>query len=117
MCTERDFYGRITIPKTCSRFHTLALDGISTLENVYVEPGQGQYCSVNGVLYSTDMSWLEIYPAGKRDPVYRLPEQTTIIKSGVFSGNEYLETLVLNRSIDEEGLALPYVRKQISTAN
>lgn len=93
-----------TIPKTCSSFHVWALDSIPTLENVYVDSGQGEYCSVNGLLYSTDMSWLELYPAGKKDQLYRLPEQTTVIRSGVFPDDGYLETLVLNSSIDEDGL-------------
>ena len=100
-----------TIPKTCNMFHDWALDHIPTLTSIYVEPGHSNYCSLDGILYTNDMSWVVCYPSGKTDKTYRLPDQVTTIGTGVFSGNEYLEELILNNRINESGLGTAILQK------
>lgn len=50
------------------------------LENIYVESGNSYYESINGVLYDKSGSTLKlkIYPAGKSDKTYNVPENCTI---------------------------------------
>lgn len=72
-----------------------------SLENIYVASGNSYYLSVNGVLYEKSGSSLKlnIYPAGKKDKTYNVPENCTIdcygMKDDLF---EYIETIVLPAS-------------------
>ena len=100
-----------TVPKTCKDFHFTALKTISTLTAVYVEEGQGDYCSVDGIMYSVDMSWLEFYPEGKKDKEYRLPDQVQVIRAGAIFNNKYLKKLIMNSCIDESGLGTAILQK------
>ena len=100
-----------TIPKTCENFHSLALDGISTLTSIYVESGHEYYCSLDGVMYTTDMSWVACYPEGKKDEEYKLPDKVTTIRAGVFGKNKYLEKLILNNCINHSGLGTAMLQK------
>lgn len=100
-----------TVPKTCTIFHDWALDDISTLTAIYVEPGQGNFCSVDGVMYTSDMSWVANYPKGKTDEEYILPDEVTTIRTNVFSGNPYLKKLILNSKIDAKGLGTAILQR------
>ena len=102
------FYGTslvtFTIPKTCEDFHFLTLDGIPTLTDICVEDGHSSYTSLNGIMYSSDMSTLECYPQGKKNTQYKLPKSVKILNMGVLAGNKYIKELVMNSVIDERGL-------------
>lgn len=100
-----------TIPKTCVDFHDMALNDISTLTKIEVEPGHQRYCSLDGVMYTSDMSGIMCYPQGKKEKQYRMPEQVTGVNLGVFARARYLEKLVLNNHIQQSGLSSAMLQK------
>lgn len=100
-----------TIPKTCVNFHDWALDDISTLTSIYVEPGQGSFCSEDGVMYTLGMSWIACYPEGKMDKQFKIPDGVTTIRSGVFGRNKFLEKLILNSRIGQSGLGTAILQR------
>lgn len=71
------------------------------LENLNVESGNSYYESINGVLYDKSGSTLKlrIYPAGKNDKTYNVPENCTIncygMKDDLF---DKIETITLPSS-------------------
>ena len=64
------------------------------LNKYTVSPDNKVYCSVDGVVYSKDMTVLHAYPATKSDKYYKIPESVTSINNYVFSfisGLKYLD--------------------------
>lgn len=72
-----------------------------SLENINVASGSSYYLSINGVLYNKSGSSLKlrIYPAGKKDKTYSVPENCTIdcygMRDDLF---ENIETIILPAS-------------------
>lgn len=72
-----------------------------SLENINVASGSSYYLTINGVLYDKSGSSLKlrIYPAGKKDKTYSVPENCTIdcygMKDDLF---ENIETIILPAS-------------------
>lgn len=58
--------------------------GCYFLENITVDPENETYCSVDGILYSKDMSTLYRYPANKRATKYSMPTSVKNIAKEAF---------------------------------
>ena len=59
------------------------------------EGGNGNFSSVDGVLFSRDMTILFAYPASKEGSSYKIPESVTTVANSAFYHNKYLETIDL----------------------
>lgn len=68
-------------------FSTSSISGFS------VATDNSFYCSVDGVLFTKDMSTLVAYPAGKSSDVYVLPASVKNIRPGAFSGCKSLQAI------------------------
>lgn len=68
-----------------------------------ISANNAYYCGENGVLFKnhpeTSERTLIQYAAGKKDPVYRIPEEVTNIGPLAFTGVQYLEELVFPYSM------------------
>ncbi|MDE6384311.1 MAG: leucine-rich repeat protein [Paramuribaculum sp.] len=64
----------------------------SSLEEITVDPENKEYCSVDGVLYSKDMTTLVQYPVARQGDVI-LPESVTSLSDFSFSDCEALTTV------------------------
>ncbi|MBO5549715.1 MAG: leucine-rich repeat domain-containing protein [Prevotella sp.] len=73
---------KVTIPKTITGFSTASTDQVyctnpflrcSHLESIEVEEGNNYFCSVEGVLFTKDMSTLCSYPIGSNRTSYSTP--------------------------------------------
>lgn len=113
---------QIDIPEGVTDFSVLALYGLERLETINIpstltgELGYGAeqpaltainvaednpaLCSVDGVLYSKDMTTLLRYPAGRTDTEYVLPDALRKIYNYAFANTKFLETLNTNSSLD-----------------
>ncbi len=87
-----------------------ALIGLAQLRSIQAPPDHASFKSIDGVLFSKDGKRLLLYPAGKGDKEYRIPEGTEQIV--IDCGLQYatsLETLYLPASLNimpgEEALA------------
>ena len=56
-----------------------SISGCSNLTEVEVKSGNDYLCSVDGVVYTKDMSTLHFYPMGKRDVSFTVPDNVTAL--------------------------------------
>lgn len=79
-------------------------DGVfaeTPMKNIYVSPDNPYMCSVEGVVFSKDLSELICFPSGRRD-IYRIPEGVTRIGDMAFC-NAQLERVILPQSLTAIG--------------
>ena len=83
-------------------FECLAFEGCTNLKYINISSDSKKYCSVDGVLYTKDMTELVAVPPG-RTGEYRIPDNVTRIRSNAFCTSS-LEYVVIPEGIDE----IPY---------
>ena len=66
------------------------------LHYIDVDEDNPAFCSVNGVLFSKDMTILYNYPAGKSAESYRVPAGVKELSHASFGAVQYLKTLYLD---------------------
>jgi hypothetical protein len=88
----------ITIPSSVSFIGEGALMDFDLTE-ITVEPGNSSYCSVNGILFSKDMTYLLKYPDAKSDENYAVPESVTDLAAFAFCYNTSLNSIQLSQGI------------------
>lgn len=71
----------------------------SALTEITVSEANKNLRSVDGVLYSKDMTRLMVYPAAKSGDVCRVPDTVKTIYEHAFYGNPYLKTIVLGSGL------------------
>lgn len=70
---------KVIIPANITEIDPYAFVNCPWLKNITVDEGNEKYTSENGVLYNTDKSILCIYPDGKDDAEFTLPDTVTEI--------------------------------------
>ena len=75
----------------------------TALENVFVDPDSRNYRSVDGVLYDYNGKTLRLYPAGRTQSEYVIPEGVTRVGSWAFSGNESVRKVSLPSTLTRVG--------------
>lgn len=85
----------ITLSSTVSSIEDNAFLNCAGLTAVYVDEDNPYFTSVDGVLYSKDMTRLIFYPLSKADETYEVPEGVSYVAAGAVSGNTHLESLTL----------------------
>lgn len=83
----------ITIPASVTNIAPWAFNGCSCLSEILVESGNSIFFSVDGVLYTKDMTSLICYPAGKAGASYNIPDSVTVISASAFWGCESLTSI------------------------
>ncbi|MDD4316310.1 MAG: leucine-rich repeat protein [Clostridia bacterium] len=76
----------IVFPETLSTISALAFENAHKLQSIEVSSENTTLTSVDGVLFSKDMTALIVYPAGKVSEEYTIAEDVTTIKTSAFSG-------------------------------
>ena len=72
----------------------------SSLENINVSEENSQYRSIDGVLFSKDLTKIIKYPAGKRGK-YKIPETVSQIGESAFEGCMYLTEIDIPETVKE----------------
>ena len=93
----------ITIPESVTNIGECAFRGCSSLTSITVSEGNTAYVSVDGVLYTYDMTTLVCYPAGKTDTSFIIPEGVTSIDLCAFDGCESLTSVTISDSVTSIG--------------
>ncbi len=75
----------ITIPASVTRIAYGVFEGCTGLTAILVEEGNSNYCSLDGALYTKDMTGLHTCPAGKVG-AFSIPSGVTSIGGSAFSG-------------------------------
>lgn len=96
---------KIIIPDTIKEFvyfwSPCFTQSFPKLEEIYAD--SDYFVSVDGVLYSRDMTKLIAYPCQKKGESYTVPNSVKSIQSGAFSGNNYLKHIYLPEYMEEIG--------------
>lgn len=83
----------ITIPATVTTIGDYCFTN-SMVERIYVAEGNTAFASVEGVLFSADLSQILLYPEQKQDVFFTVPNTVTSIPADVVNKNEYLKELI-----------------------
>ncbi|PAT02727.1 hypothetical protein CI105_01855 [Candidatus Izimaplasma bacterium ZiA1] len=94
-----DGINEITIPKDVFSISEGAFYMASGLNNIFVDTENTTYVSVDGVLYSADMTRLYCYPDNKPGTAYTLPSTITLVPSRAINNNPYLKTVTIKEDV------------------
>ena len=86
---------RVTIPKSVKTIANRAFYLCESLEEIVVSPENASYCSVDGNLFSKDMSMLIQYAIGKEDTEYTLPDGVKEVGAYAFYGCPVLGQIIM----------------------
>jgi len=86
----------ITIPASVTTIHYAAL--YSCFKNIYVDPDNKNYCSIDGVLFNKDVTTIVCYPVLRNEESYTIPNTVTIIGGCSFYGSS-LKTVVIPNGV------------------
>ncbi len=90
----------IEIPASVTKIAPLALLACSSLTNITVADDNTAYCSTeDGVLMNADSTELILYPAGKLEKSYTVPETVKTVSYYAFSGNATIQEVKLPASV------------------
>ncbi len=93
---------KIVIPKSVTRINELTLANIKSLEHIEVEKGNSKYTTINGVLYTKDLSELLCYPLNKPDKSFIMPDNVKVINFATFQPLSYkLESITISKMLEE----------------
>ncbi len=90
----------ITIPASIDEFPVTSIktsmfyDNIS-LKRIFADEDSEYFTSVDGVLFTKDMSTLVLYPLNKDNAEYIVPEGVVVIGESAFKNNTHLKTVIL----------------------
>lgn len=79
------------------------LNGCEKLENVFVNDDNAQYSSLDGLLCNKDATKLYLYPQGRKETIYTIPKDISIIADKAFYNNAQLVNITFNDNITEIG--------------
>lgn len=108
MIDNMAFYGcaslrSVTIPASVTEIGEAVFSGCGALSAIRVSAGNDSYTSVDGVLFTGDLSVLLNYPNGKSGTEYTLPGETEEISTSAFAGNFSLESVTATESLRRLG--------------
>ena len=93
----------VEIPKGVTSIGYAAFLGCTSLTNIDVSEGNTVYSSKNGILFDKAQKELLLYPAGKPDVSYDIPEGVTSIEEYAFFGCTSLESVTIPNSVTSIG--------------
>ena len=93
----------IRIPAGTAEVGERAFEYCDALSRIDVDRENPDLASVDGVLFSRDMTRLLTYPAGRPDEAYVIPDTVTDISSGAFNGAANVQTVTFPGSVKSAG--------------
>lgn len=87
----------------------------SSLQNIYVDPSNQNFCDLNGVLFDKYRSILFCYPKGRKDRHYQVPSGTVGLAPACFIDCEALESVYLFDNIRYIGIQAFYKCSSLKT--
>lgn len=96
---------KIVIPRSVTDMGSSVFAGCENLRSVQAASGSQKLTSVDGILYSKDMTELILYPAGKSDTVFAVPNTVKIIADSAFMYCRNLTDVFLPQGLTDIGKA------------
>jgi hypothetical protein len=89
----------VTLPRRLYSLHAGDFCGCEKLEQLIIPDGNPIYTSIDGVLFDKEQKMLLIYPQGKKETKYIIPDGIDRIKEMTFSNCKNLETIIFPESL------------------
>lgn len=89
----------ITIPDNIEYISSDIFKGCKNLVNINTYDSNRFFCSMNGVLYNKDKTKLLMYPIGKGDGDFIIPDSVTIIEENAFSFSSELKNIIISKNV------------------
>ncbi len=93
----------ISIPKSVTFIGNGVFESDASLTAIEVDSENPNYCSVDGVLFSKDMTLLREYPCGRQATAYTIPDEVTTVNDKAFSRNSALSQLTISKNVTTIG--------------
>lgn len=89
---------QLNILDSVSYINSGIIEGSGVTE-ITVDPGNTDYCVIDGVLFTTDKKTLVAYPIANGLEEYYIPNGTEILLHSAFSGNKTIKNVIIPDSI------------------
>lgn len=89
----------LDIPQSVSYISPGAFYACSVLESINIAEGNENYSSINGVLFNKEKTELLLYPSGKKESTFNVPDGIERLESGIFNRNFNLKVINLPASV------------------
>ncbi len=89
----------LIVPQSLSTIGGGVFSSMISLDEITVEQGNISFASIDGVLYSADLSVLYAFPSGKNVVTFNIPASVTTISYGAFQGQQYIEYLIIPNTV------------------
>lgn len=97
----------VTIPSTVESiafggqhiYQDNVFKGCTSLTSINVDEKNETYCSVDGILCDKDMATLLLYPYGRKESTYRIPDNIKSVSQAAFIDNQYIDTIIVPASV------------------
>ena len=96
-----DSLEKLNFSSSMSEFKNVFSD--FSINNIFVDKGNENFCSVDGVLFNKNMTELILYPKGKTRDFYSVPKSVTKIRKGAFEDCNKLEKIILPENLTDIG--------------
>ncbi len=93
----------VSLPKSVDYVDPLAFEHCNKLVNYKVESGNTYLYALDGVLFRKDVPHLMLYPIGRDDENYTVPEGTASIERNAFAGCEDIVSVVMPEGLKDIG--------------
>ena len=99
------FYGceslkGIKIPAGVNMIEWRVFSKCVSLESIDVDENNGEYCSIDGVMFTKNKAMLRYYPAGKKDEEFTVPDETINISIFAFSNCANLKKITIPETVE-----------------
>lgn len=91
----------ITLSSAVESFDISVLNGCTSLLEINVPEENKSFLSEDGVLFSSDMTALILYPCGRSEEEYTVPDGVISIGASAFANNVYLASVILPEGLVE----------------
>lgn len=91
------------IPKTLEDIGAMSFVACPGLQAITVEEGNPSYTAEDNVLYNAEKSILYLYPAGRTDTAFTVPDGVLVIYAGAFFTASNLQQVTLNEELQYIG--------------
>lgn len=93
----------LMLPKSVQHIRAYAFSEMPYLKSIQVDSQNPFFTSNDGVLYTKDMTSLIVYPLGKLDDIFEMPNKVKHLQEGAFSYNHHLFEMHVGENIQTIG--------------
>lgn len=93
----------VFVPASVSSMAGDVFSGCTSLKEIIVDQNNPAYASVDGILYNKDLTRLCIYPGGRPDEKFEIPESVSTISYSAFISVSTLQAIVIPKNVTQIG--------------